>query len=318
MRRLIMALLLVCLVAAPPVARADDYPSRPVKIIVPYAPGGLTDVIARLYAQELSGILGGRFIVENRPGAGTLIGARAAYEAAPDGYTLFMATIASNSLSRGLHEDLPYDAEKFVPIGLMGLGTFALVSSPTLPAKRVADLVKIGKERSRGLTYGSSGVKSPGHLLAYLFGKDAGLKLTHVPYKGSSETAAALLNGQIDFVFDGTLMTMIKNGSKQVLLATTSEKPWPGSPETMAQAGYPNVTMVSYLGLVAPPGTSQNLVQKLNDAMLKALEVPSLTENLQKWELMPEKASPDQFNAIMKAQTARWEPVIRSLSTNLE
>ena len=232
-----------------------EYPNRPVKIVIPFPVGGLSDSLARLYGKELSDRLGQPFIVESKPGASTNIGAAYVASAPNDGYTLLVTTIATNALNKWSNRPLSFDPHGFSEIGMLGVNTLYVMVGANSPYRTVQDIVKAAKENPQGLSYGSFGIGTPNHMLAEMFKQSAGIqKLTHVPYKGASDSSIDLMAGRIDFMIDGATINLANSGKLRAL-AVTFPKRWPtqsGVP-TMAEVGYPDVTISTYFGLAAPP-----------------------------------------------------------------
>ncbi|MCC7346419.1 MAG: tripartite tricarboxylate transporter substrate binding protein, partial [Variibacter sp.] len=265
MRLLAALAAIIMAVSAKPALAQSDYPNRTVRIVVPYGAGGATDVMARLFAKELSARLGQPFIVENRAGAATNIAAATVFRAAPDGYTLLVSTIASNALNKWTYKNLDYDPDAFVPVAMMGQNTFYLVVPAASPARSVQDLVRMAREKPDGLIYASNGVASPNHLLTELFRQKAGIaNLLHVPFKGSAESNLAVIAGRVDFMFDGSAIQQVIAGQLKALAVAFPQR-WPtqGEIPTMGEQGFPDVTISTFFGLVAPPGTPSVVVDRL-------------------------------------------------------
>jgi tripartite-type tricarboxylate transporter receptor subunit TctC len=317
----LLLLSVVVLAGVPKRAEAQaDYPARAVKILVPYGAGGGTDVLARLFAKGLSDQLGRPFYIENRAGAATNIAAAAAARSAPDGYTLFVSTIASNALNKWSYKKLEYDPDAFAPVGMLGQNTFYLVVSASSPANSVQDLIRMAKERPQGLSYGSNGNGTPNQLLAELFKKHAGINLLHVPYKGSSESNVDLMAGRIDFMFDGSAIALVKTGRLKAL-AVAFPKRWPTEPSiaTMGEAGYPDVTISTFFGLVAPPNTPPAILDKLNEAIrLVAANTPGLEEKMQGLGMIPFITTRQETADFLNEQSRKWGPVIRALGIEID
>jgi tripartite-type tricarboxylate transporter receptor subunit TctC len=301
-------------------AVADDYPTRNVTFLVPFAPGGGTDVLARLVGAKLEQRLGKSFIVENRPGAGTTIAAGATAKADADGYTLMQATSGTMAMNPTIFKKLPYTPEKdLVPVSLIAGVPFVLVVNPDLQVKSVADLVKLAKERQgqdKPLTYGSGGVGAFHHLNAELFSSMTGIKMTHVPYKGSVPSMTALIAHEIDvlFVDIGPSIQLIRAG-KAVALGVTSVEPVASAPEIppLAKAGLPEFDTTAWQMIVAPGGTPQPILQKLNTGANAAVNEADLHKRLSDLGMIPlGKKSLPELDAFVKSETAKWTPVIRN------
>jgi tripartite-type tricarboxylate transporter receptor subunit TctC len=302
-------------------ARAEDYPTRNVTIMVPFAPGGGTDVLARSVAQQLEKKLGKSFIIENRPGAGTTIAATATARATPDGYTLMQATSGTMAMNPTIFKHLQYTPDKdLVPVSLIAGVPFVLTVNPELPVHSVADLIKLAKERDaqgKPLTYGSGGVGAFHHLCAELFSSLAGIKMTHVPYKGSAPSTMALISHEIDVLFVdlGPMLPQIKAGKARAL-GITSDKPFPTAPDIkpLAEAGLPEwKNTLAWQMLVAPGGTPRPILEKLNKDANEAVRSSGMEQPLQNLGMIAiGTGSVDELSAYVKSEHARWEPVIRN------
>lgn len=300
-------------------AAQADYPNRPVKVIIPFDAGGLTDSLTRLYAKELQEKFGQPFVIEFKPGASTNIGAAALANSAPDGYTLFVSTLASNALNKWSYKSLPYDPDKFSEIGIMGINTFYVVVRPDSPYNSVQDLVKSARESSAGLIYGSHGNGGVNHLVTELFRSKTGIReLVHVPYKGPT-SHIDLMAGRIDFMIDGAAINFVQSG-KLKALAVAFPKRWPTQPNipTMAEAGFPDVTIMTFFGLSAPPNTPAPILDRLNQAMRSIAERPDIEKRLQALNMMPMSSSRQETTSFIKAQSAKWGPVLKSLNISFD
>jgi tripartite-type tricarboxylate transporter receptor subunit TctC len=310
-----VAALAVCatLPAAGALAQAD-YPNRPVRIIVPFSSGGLTDGLTRLYAKDLSERLGQPFVPDFKPGAGTNIGAAALAQAAPDGHTLFVTTIATSALNKWSYRKLPYDPDAFVNVGMFGVNTFYMVVRPDSPFQSVADLVRAARESAKGLSYGSHGNGGANHLVTELFRSRAGIKdLLHVAYKGG-ESHLDLMAGRTDFMIDGAAINHVQSGRLRAL-AVAFPKRWPTQPTipTMAEAGFPDVTIITFFGLAAPAGTPAPIVERLNEALRVIAAHPENEKRLLAMNVLPQPQTRAEMNAFIRAQSDKWAPVVKSL-----
>jgi tripartite-type tricarboxylate transporter receptor subunit TctC len=311
---------LATLSALPERAAAQDYPTRNVTFLVPFAPGGGTDVLARLVGAKLEQKFGKSFIVENRPGAGTTIAAGATAKAVPDGYTLMQATSGTMAMNPVIFKSLPYTPEKdLVPVSLIAGVPFVLVVHPDLKVKTVDDLVKVAKARQaegKPLTYGSGGVGAFHHLNAELFSSMTGTKMTHVPYKGSVPSMTALIAHEIDvlFVDIGPSIQLIRAG-KAIALGVTSAEPVASAPEIppLQKAGLPGFDTTAWQMIVAPGGTPKPILEKLNAGANAAVNEPDLNKRLSDIGMIPlgTKSLPE-LDAFVKSETAKWTPVIKN------
>jgi tripartite-type tricarboxylate transporter receptor subunit TctC len=309
------AFVVLCLIAFLHRADAQDYPTHNVTMLVPFAPGGGTDLIARTVAQKLEQRHGKTFVIENRPGAGTSIAAGATAKAEPDGYTLMQATSGTMSMNPTIYKSLPYTPDKdLVPVALIAGVPFVLVVNPKLPVQSVADLVKLAKEKP--LTYGSGGVGAFHHLNAELFSSMTGIKMTHVPNKGSVPAMTDLISGNIDvlFVDIGPSIQLIRAGKARAL-GITSAEPAAAAPEIppLAKVGVPGFDTTAWQMLVATGGTPAPILDKLNSAVNAIVNTDEITKKFVDMGLVPiGKGSRKDLEAYVKAETARWAPVIRN------
>src|SRR5215472_7496511 len=300
----VMVVALTALMAMLPEARAEDYPTHNVTILVPFAPGGGTDLLARAYAQILEKEYGKTFVIENRPGGGTLM----------------QGTSGTMAMNPTIFKHLSYEPLKtLVPVSLIAGAPFVLTVNPTLPVHSVADLVALAKKRSaegKPLTYGSGGVGAFHHLCAELFSSLAGIKMTHVPYRGSAPSTMALISGQIDvlFVYLGPMLPQIR-ADKARVLGITSDKPFPTAPDIkpLAEVGLPSwPNTVAWQALLAPGGTPKPILEKLNKDVNAAVHSPAMTTPLEKLGMsgLGDK-SLQQFDDFVKSETVRWAKVIK-------
>jgi tripartite-type tricarboxylate transporter receptor subunit TctC len=313
--RPLAALALLVLAALP--SQAQNYPSRPVKIIVPTVAGGVVDVVTRLLAQQLTVRLGQSFFVDNRSGAGNTLGSREAARAEPDGTTLLMSSASGQVISPMIYKDAGYDPLKsFTPIGLFAEGSIILVVNPKEPWKSVADVVAAAKTSPGKLNYGSAGTGTIPHLTGELFKATAGIDLVHVPYRGGALTIADLIAGNINMTFEGSgpLLQHIRGGALRPL-AVMSEVRLAELPDlpTMVEAGYPNVLSTSWTGLFAPAGTPREIVTRLNAAINDALATPELKAALGRIGNRALGGKPDDLTAKMEGDIKRWGPVVKAL-----
>jgi tripartite-type tricarboxylate transporter receptor subunit TctC len=310
-----MLMAMAGLAAMPRGAMAQDYPTHTVTILCPFAAGGGTDLIARSIAAKLERRLGQSFIVENRPGAGTTIAAAATAKASPDGYTLMQATSGTMSMNPTIFKNLSYQPDKdIVPVALSAGVPFLLVVNPTLPVQSVADLVKLAKQKP--LTYGSGGVGSFHHLNAELFSSMTGIKMTHVPYKGSVPAMTDLVAGQIDvlFVDIGPSIQLIRAGKARAL-GITSAQSAAAAPEIppLDKVGVPGFDTTAWQMLVAPGGTPQPILEKLNSEANAIVQSDEIRKQFIDMGLEPlGKGSLKELGAFVKSETERWAPVIRN------
>ncbi len=308
-----VAVVASCLVSPFALSQAE-YPNKPVRIVVPYPPGGATDSAVRVFADGMTGLLGQQMIVDYKSGAGTNIGAAYVATSAPDGYTLFAANFASNAVNKWLYKKLSYDPEKdFSPVAMMTISPQFLVVHPSVPVKSVKDLVRLAKANPGKLTYGSPGFGSPNHIAAELFRMETGIKAVHVPYKGSAMSSLALLGGETDYIFDATAMTYVHAGKLRVL-AVAYGKRWPTEPDvpSMAELGYPGVAVEPFFALVAPAGTPLAIRQKLNDAARTVAKRPEIAPKLSPIGLIPVAYTLKETADFLREQGSKWAPVVKA------
>ena len=312
--RVLFAFLLGLWLATVAVA-AQDYPARTVTILVPFAPGGGTDLIARAVAQKLEQRLGKSFVIENRLGAGTVIAAAAAAKAAPDGYTLMQATSGTMAMNPTIFKNLPYQPNKdLVPVALAAGVPFILAVNAALPVNSVADLVALAKQKN--LSYGSGGPGAFHHLNAELFSSMTGIKMTHVPYKGSVPAMTDLVGGQIDVLFTdiGPSIQLIRAGKARALGITSAERA-AAAPEIppLAEVGLPGFDTTAWQMLVAPGDTPRPILEKLNAEVNAIVQTDEVTKHFVAMGMVPiGKGSLQELAAYVTSETARWAPVIRN------
>ena len=319
---LAFAAALACSAALPLQAQpAAPWPSKPVKLVVGYAAGGATDVIARLVAVKLGEQLGQPLLVDNRTGANSNVGAEYVARAPADGYTLYVYTIA-NTINASLYGKLGYDPVKdFEPIGLIAKIPNILVVNPSLPVKSVADYVRFAKESKEGITFASSGSGSSIHLSGEMFKMQAGLNMLHVPYRGSAPAVTDLLGGQVQSMFDNTPSALPHvQGGRLRALAITSARRSPLLPDvpTLAESGYPGFDVQSWFGLAAPTGTPRAVIDRLNAALGKVLATPEVRQRLQDLAASPEAGTPGQMRSFAAAEIKRWRDVVKASGAKAE
>ncbi len=302
-------------------AEAQTYPARPVRIIVPFPPGGGTDSVTRLLAQKLTEQLGGSFVVENRPGGAGVLGAGLAARAAPDGYTLLTSS-PEFSINPSVRSNLPYDPFKdFAYVSQLTSGQFMLASHPSVPAKTVKQLITLAKARPGQLNYGSSGAGGILHLAGELFQSMAGIRWVHVPFKGTGPSTSALMGGEIDFVFAGTITLVgLVSAAKVRPLAVTGPQRFaelPGVP-TISESGVPGYNVTGWYGFYAPAGTPADLVRRLHAEAARALNSPDVKEKLAKTGNEPVASTPEEFAAFVRGEIAKWAKVVKATKLRID
>ena len=314
-----MPLAFAGLVVATPVV-AQNYPARPLRMIVPFSPGGATDVPARILAQRLSEAFGHQIVIDNRPGAGAVLGTDAVAKAPPDGYTLLL-TATTHVISASLYKKLPYDAIRdFAPVMLIGSGPNVLTVHPSLPAKNVRELIALAKARPGKIDYASSGNGSAQHLFGALFMSLADIRMMHIPYKGSAPATTDLIAGQVSVGFPGIALVLphTKAGRLRALAVTSAErsKAMPDVP-SIAEAGVPGYAATLWLGLLAPKGTPPQIVQKLYDEIAKLLRQPEVESAYLATGTDVTISNPEQFGLFVKAEYDKWAKVIKAVDAQV-
>ena len=306
--------LVATLLLGPGGAIAQDYPTRPVKIIVPFAAGGPADVYARFLAQRLGDSLGQPFVVEDRPGAGSIIGTDAVAKSAPDGYTLLLMS-NTQTVNESLVPNKPYALLRdFTPIAPINYSDLVLVVHPSVPAKTLADLIKLAKAEPGKLNYASSGTGTPYHMAGELFKSMAGVDIVHIPYKGSSGARTDVLGGQVQMMFDAvtTMSEHARTGSVRALGTTgkTRSSVLPNVP-TIDEAGVPGYEAVIWLGLIAPKGTPSAIVNKLNAEISRIESRPDVRTEWEKQGAIPMVMTPDAFGRYLADDIVKWERIVK-------
>jgi tripartite-type tricarboxylate transporter receptor subunit TctC len=312
----LIAALMVAASWAAASAAAQDYPTRPVTIIVPYVSGGTTEISARLVGQRLEARLGKPVLIENKPGAGTVIGATAVAKAAPDGYTLLMATPTPMAINVTLYKNLPYDpAANFIPLAMLGQSPFLLIVHPSLPVHSVRELIAYAKENPGRLSYGSGGPGAPHHLYAELLKSLTGIEMTHVPYKGSLPALNDVVAGHIQLMFCDIppAAGMIEAGKVRVLGVSTKDRV-PAFPDvpTIAEAGVPGFAVAGWFMLAAPAKTPPAIVARLHGELKSILAAPQMQDELRKLYLLPmETPSVEEMQSFVQSEIARWAKIVQ-------
>jgi tripartite-type tricarboxylate transporter receptor subunit TctC len=296
-------------------AGAQEYPTKPVRILIGFPPGGATDLVARLMAPKYTSIFKQQFIVDNRPGANGVIASDLSAKAAPDGYSLHLATVGSLVLSPATAK-VPYDPIKdFAPISQAVALQNIFIAHPTLPARSLKDLIALARAKPGALNFASSGNASPGHLAGELFKSMAGVNLVHVPYKGGGPAMVDLIAGHVE-IFVAVISTAVPQvkAGKARALAVTASKRSPALPDvpTVAESGLKGYEATNWYGMVAPPGTPGPILDRLHKATVAVLEMPDVRQALLEQGIEAAPSSPDQFAAYIKSETAKWRKVIQA------
>lgn len=320
-RRAVLALAF----AAPGLAKqafAADYPTRPIRIIVPYAPGGGADAVARVVARKAGESLGQTIVVENKGGAGSILGTDLVAKADPDGYTLLLGQSGPISINPAVYKSLPYDpAKDFAPITMTNSYPYVLVVNANLPAKSLQEFVALGKREPGTMNYGTTGVGAANHLVSELFCAKAGLKMTHIPYRGTALAVADLVAGQVTMVFGDPVSVLPHiNAGRLRALAVTSPQRSPVAPQipTMAESGYPDIDAVAWHGILAPAKTPPEIIRKLNVEIVKALQDPSVKSLLDNQAMQVVGDTPEEFAAFLRKDAATWKAVAVAANVSVE
>jgi tripartite-type tricarboxylate transporter receptor subunit TctC len=308
----LLACVLLVLACAP--GFAQEYPSRPVKIIVPFAAGGPADIYARFLGQRLQDALGQPFVIEDRPGAGSVIGTDAVAKSPPDGYTLLMMS-NTQTVNESLMQNKPYALMRdFVPVAPVNYSDLVLVVYPTVPAANVAELIALAKSKPGKLNYASSGPGTPYHMAGELFKAMANVDIVHVPYKGSSQARTDVLGGQVDMMFDAvTTMSEFARAGRVKALATTGKirsSVLPNVP-TLSEAGVAGYEAVIWLGIMAPKGTPPEIVKRLNTEIVKIVGKPEVRDDWVKQGAVAMTMTPDEFGRYLNDDIVKWERIVK-------
>jgi len=309
----VLFLAVACCAAAG--AQAQSYPAKPIRLILPFPPGGGTDVVGRLLAQKLGQALGQQVIVDNRAGAGGRIGTDLVAKSLPDGYTLLLATSSVMGTGPALYQKLPFDMPKdFAPISLVAYTAYVLVVHPSVPAKSVKDLVMLAKSKPGRLTYASSGAGGAAHLSGELFSAMAGVKMIHVAYKGSSPGMFSVVSGETDLMFSNALpaLPQVKNGRLRALGATTPQRSalLPDVP-TIAESGLRGFEVQQNYGVLAPAGTPREIVSRLNQEVGKAMRTEDAKSRLLADGSEAKVSTPEELERMITVEIAKWSKVIK-------
>jgi tripartite-type tricarboxylate transporter receptor subunit TctC len=321
-RVLAVAALLAAALVPPSVARAQAYPNKPIKMVAPSTPGDAPDVIARLVADKLSVVLGQQVVVENRPGAGGVVGSDAVAKAAPDGYTLIMGNAGSHGINAAVYSKLPYDIQRdFVPVSQVAIAPNIVVINPGIPANSVGEFIAYAKANPGKLSYASGGNGSSAHMSMELFKSMAGLDIQHVPYKGSSPALTDLIGGQVA-IFIGNMpptVPHVKAGKLRALAVTTKSRSalMPELP-TINEGALPGFETVAWFGVLAPAGTPPDIVNRLSTEIGKIARSPEMRERLIAMGAEPVGSTPAEFKAVIDRDIAKWKPLAQKVGIKVD
>ncbi len=317
-----LAAALSVLLAAVGAVPAQDYPGQVIKIVVPFTPGGAVDVVARIVAPKLSEALGQPVIIENRGGAGGVLGATAVAQAAPDGYTLLVGTVSTQGTNSAVYTRLSYDPVRdFAPIVLLSTSPLVMEVKPSLPVKTVTEFIALARASPGKITYGSYGVGSINHLVSELFNSMAGIETRHVPYRGSAPMLQDLIGGQIDYVFDGvsTSAGYVQSGTLRLLgVASATRTPVLPDAPTIAASGLPDFDNPVWFGLFAPARTAPAIVAKLNGLMNQILATPDIKQSFAKLGFETGGGSPDALARRVDGEIKKWTALVREKNIHVE
>ncbi|AJG23099.1 tripartite tricarboxylate transporter substrate binding protein [Cupriavidus basilensis] len=305
----------------PALTLAQAFPAKPVKIVVPYPPGGTNDIVVRLLAQKLGDSMGQPFVVENKPGASGNLGAEQVARAAPDGYTLLLVT-TGHSIHPSLYKHLRYNIKTdLTPVSELTRGPMLVMVTPSLPYKTVQDVIAAAKAKPGSINFGSAGNGSSTHLATELLSSMAGVKMTHIPYSGSAPAMADVMAGNAQLVMDLMFSALPQvNGGKLRAIAITGAKRSPLLPgvPTVAESGVPGFETLAWNGLMAPANTPKPIIDKLNAEIHKALDAPEMKERLRAQGFEPSPGTPEQFGALIRAEIDRWATVVKTSGAKVE
>ena len=318
--RVAFGIIAVLTMAGP--AGAQDYPTKPIRLVVPFAAGGATDVLARLVGERLTASLGQQVVVDNRPGAGGNIGSDIVARAEPDGYTILMGAVGTHAINPSLYPKMPYDPVKdFAPVTLVASVPNVLVVNPEVPANSVQELIDLAKAKPGELNFASSGNGTSIHLSGELFKAMTGTDIVHVPYKGSGPAVTDLLGGQVQMMFDNMPSSLphVKAGKLRALGVTSAARS-PALPEvpTIAEAGVPDYDATSWFGIQAPAGTPEPVVARLQGAIVQALGEPEMRQRMADLGAEPVGDTPAEFGRFIAAEIAKWAKVVNDAGVKLE
>jgi tripartite-type tricarboxylate transporter receptor subunit TctC len=302
--------------------RAEDYPSRPIRLVVPFAAGGAADSVARIVGKRIGEAMGQTVVVEDRGGGGGIIATELVKNADPDGYTLLLGQSGPISINPGIYAKLSYDPEKdFAPITMTTSYPYILVVNPSLGVKTVAELVALAKSKPGELNYGTAGVGVSNHLVTELFDSRAGIRMTHIPYRGTSLAVADLIAGQVQVVFADPVsaLSQVRAGNL-IALAVTSRDRSPVAPDvpTVAESGYPGFDAIAWHGIMAPAGTPPAILQRLNTEITKGLKDPETIKLIEQQAMQVVGSSPEAFASFIKQDIAVWKDVARQAKVEVK
>jgi tripartite-type tricarboxylate transporter receptor subunit TctC len=313
--------LAMTLTGAATAAQSESYPVKPIRLVVPFPPGGAVDIVARTLGAQLTQALSQQFVIENRPGAGGIVGTEFVARAAPDGYTL-LAVSSAQATNPSLYAKLPYNTERdFAPVSLVAGSSYMLVTHPSMPVKSVRELIAFAKARPGQLNFASGGPASLPHLAGELFNLMAGVRMTHVPYKGSAPAATAVLGGEVTLLFSNMLgiMPFVQAGRFRAL-GVTGVKRVAAAPEvpTIAEAGLPGYEVIGWYGLIAPAGTPKEIVVRLSAQTAVAMRAPEMVKRFSSEGAEPVGSTPEAFAETISRDIVKWAKVIKASGARVD
>jgi tripartite-type tricarboxylate transporter receptor subunit TctC len=315
------ALALACAIFAA-AAGAQTYPSKPVRIVAPFAPGSTIDIIGRIIAPRLSEALGHPVLVENRAGAGGMIGLDAVAKAAPDGHTMAIGALGPLAMNPALYPKTPFDPVRdFAPVSLLATGPVVIAVHPSVPARSVKELIDLARKNPGKLNFGSPGVGTSPHLTGELVRLLTKTDMVHVPYKGNAEALTDLISGRVSIVYTGVPPVVpLARAGRVRLIATTGRERIPGLPDvpTISEAGLPGAQVLIWYGVVAPAATPREVIARVNREIVRIMQTPELKERFAQQGIDPETSTPEQFGKLIAEEYARWTKVIRASGIKME
>jgi tripartite-type tricarboxylate transporter receptor subunit TctC len=302
-------------------ALAQTWPTRSIRMVVPYTPGGYTDLMARLVGQKISEALGQPIVFENKPGANAIIGTDVVAKSAPDGYT-FGTVIAAHAVNATLNPKLPYDTMKdFTYVSLMSVAPLIMIAHPSVPANNLKELIALAKAKPGELNFASSGIGAAAHLTMEMFKSRAGINMQHIPYKGTAGALQDTVGGQINVMFDiiGPLMPQVRSGNVKALVVTAKERvPAAADVPTMAEQGVPDFVSGTWAGIIAPAGTPKEIVDRVAAEAKKALADPAMKAKLAEQGIVAMGSTPEDFRSFVGEEIASWKKVITDANIKME
>ena len=303
-------------------AFAQNYPAKPIRVVVPFPPGGPADILSRTIGQSLAETWSQQVVIDNRAGAGGNIGSEIVAKAPPDGYTLLMGFVGTHAINSSLYRDMPFDPVKdFEPVGLVAMVTIILVVHPSIPVKSVRELIALAKARPGELTFGSPGNGTPQHLAGELFNTMAGVKMGHIPYKGAVPALTDLLGGRLSMIFSSMppALPHVQSGKLRALGVTSAARS-PAAPDvpTIAQSGLPGYEVINWYGVLVPAKTATDIVGKLNAEIVRIMNLPAVKERLAAQGAETYTSTPAQFADYIRQETAKWAKVVKFSGAHID